>query len=271
MTACRISSWSTSTGSRSMPTARRIACRRVNDCTCSASCVRPCSTPTSTRSCIAISSGSNILVTKAGVPKLLDFGIAKLLTLETAGTLANATIAGLRPMTPAYASPEQVRGEPVTPVSDVYALGVLLYELLTECSPYCVTGETLSEMARVICEHEPEKPSAAIGCTPQVSTSNGLPGSASIRDPAGVTRYADTAAQRRSLVGYLDNIVLMALRKEPSRRYASVAQFADDVRRHLEGHTVLARRDTLRYRTAKFLSRNRAAVVSASAAVIVTI
>jgi eukaryotic-like serine/threonine-protein kinase len=179
----------------------------------------------------------NILVTEEGVPKLLDFGIAKLLAAEDAGIMANATTVGLRPMTPAYASPEQVRGEPVTPLSDVFALGLLLYELLTERRPYQVAGDTPADIARAICEEEAEKPSTTV----------------------------------RSLAGDLDKIVLMALRKEPSRRYPSVAQFANDLRSYLEGRPVLARRDSLSYRAAKFVTRNKAAVVSAVAAVMVTV
>jgi serine/threonine protein kinase/tetratricopeptide (TPR) repeat protein len=207
---------------------------------------------------------ANILVTPDGVPKLLDFGIAKLLNPDLSPFTLEATESAVRLMTPDYASPEQVRGAQITTASDVYSLGVLLYELLTGHKPYRITSYQPHEIARVICEQEPEKPSTAINRVEQgtrpVST-----GPASLT-PQSVSRSRDSRPEklRRQLEGDLDNIILMAMRKEPERRYASVEQFAEDVRRHLEGLPVIARKDTLGYRGGKFIRRHKAAVFAAA-------
>ena len=178
---------------------------------------------------------SNILVTRAGIPKLLDFGIAKVLHSED--PLAAVTMTGVRVMTPEYASPEQVRGLPITTATDIYSLGVLLYELLTKQKPYRLATRTAEEFSRAVVNQIPERPSTAVA--------TGGPG----RLP-----------NDKSLRGDLDTIVLMALRKEPERRYSSVAQFSEDIRRHLEGLPVVARKDTLRYRAGKFIRRHKAGV-----------
>ena len=214
---------------------------------------------------------ANVLVTADGTPKLLDFGIAKLLNPELGGQTIAPTADGLQLMTPEYASPEQVRGEPVTTATDVYSLGVLLYELLTGRRPYRLTSRIAGR------DRAGDLPLGA-GATEHGGDPDGRAG----RDPAdGVTRRGDsrsrTAAQaerprpvdpqrlRRRLAGDLDNIVLKALSKEPARRYASVDQFSEDIRRHLAGLPVIARKDTLRYRAAKFVRRNRTVVAAAVA------
>jgi serine/threonine protein kinase/tetratricopeptide (TPR) repeat protein len=210
---------------------------------------------------------ANVLVTPDGTPKLLDFGIAKLLNAELAHQTLVPTVPGLALMTPEYASPEQVRGDNVTTATDVYSLGVLLYELLTGRRPYRLTSRVPSEIARVICEAVPARPSTAITDIATAVANEAL----TISDPSGSptevpsggrSRPVDTERLRRRLAGDLDNIVLKALNKEPARRYASVDQFSEDVRRHLAGLPVIARKDTLGYRTAKFVARNRGAVVA---------
>lgn len=177
----------------------------------------------------------NILVTADGEPKLLDFGIAKLLTADDAAL--SVTIAEHQRLTPAYASPEQVRSEPITTVSDVYSLGTLLYEILTgkNAHRFSVPQPPPTELLRVVAQEEPVRPSAAA---------------------------ADSSNERR-LRGDLDNIVLKALRKEPARRYAGVGSFALDIRRYLERKPVTARKDTLSYRGAKFVQRNKLGVAAA--------
>ena len=206
---------------------------------------------------------ANILVTAGGVPKLLDFGIAKLLNPDTPSQTVDLTGVSMRLMTPEYASPEQVRGEPITTASDVYSLGVLLYELVTGHRPYRITGRSQLDLVRIICEGEPDKPSTAVARNETVSAKDGE--TRVELSPESVSRNRDSQPDklRRRLKGDIDNIVLMAMRKEPQRRYSSADQLASDIKRHLDGLPVIARKDTLGYRSTKFIKRNRVGVAAA--------
>jgi eukaryotic-like serine/threonine-protein kinase len=175
----------------------------------------------------------NMLVTAEGVPKLLDFGIAKLLCApELLGVAAPHTRTGYSAMTPDYASPEQIRGEPVTTATDVYSLGAVLYEILTGQRPHRLTSYDLQELHSAICESDPHAPSTAGGA---------------------------------ALKGDLDTIVLKAMHRDPARRYRSVEQFSEDLLRHLQNRPVLARPDTIRYRVSRFAARHRWSIAAAAA------
>ncbi len=181
---------------------------------------------------------ANVLVTADGIPKLLDFGIAKLIGDDASRENAALTRMNERLMTPEYASPEQVRGQAITTATDVYSLGVLLYELLTDHRPFKIGSANPIDILRTIDTTEPPRPST--------------------QGPG-------------ELRGDLDNIVLMAMRKEPARRYASVDHFSEDIRRYLDGFPVLAREDTWRYRAGKFVRRHRWAVTAAAVFLVVLI
>ena len=196
---------------------------------------------------------SNILVTADGQPKLLDFGIAKMLRAAEGESerMASPTQTGTKLMTPEYASPEQVRGGSITTATDVYALGVLLYRLLSGRPPYVAEDQSIAALQIAICGTTPEVPSR------EVMRQGGENAAGQLENESiAALRGTSVERLRRELAGDLDQIVLTALRKEPERRYLSVALFAQDIRSHLEGKAVSARGDTWAYRTSKLLRRH---------------
>ncbi len=214
---------------------------------------------------------SNILVATDGADgkptvKLLDFGIAKLLN-PNLGPAAFPVTRTIPVMTPEYASPEQVRGEPLSTASDVYSLGVVLYELLSGHRPYRLTRGTPAEVVRVVCEAEPERPSTKVVRDETIRRGGG-PEETISAAAVGDARDASPERLRRRLRGDLDAIVLKTLRKEPQRRYASAEQLHHDLDRYLSGAPVLAHRDSRSYRLGKFVRRHRNSVLAAGAVVL---
>ncbi len=199
---------------------------------------------------------SNILVNKEGQVKLLDFGIAKLLNEE--GDLMTRT--GMRVMTPEYASPEQIRGERGTTAMDIYSLGVLLYELLSGHRPYQLKKLSAGEIEQIICEREPIRPSTATTIVEKFPSADGV--DTITPDDVGKARSIPPERLKRRLTGDLDNIVLMALRKDSQRRYASVEQFSEDIKRHLRKLPVIARPDEIIYRATQFTRRHTVGVLA---------
>lgn len=185
---------------------------------------------------------SNILVTSDGTPKLLDFGISKLLDANETGGSQPMTILGA--MTPEYASPEQIKGEPLTTAADIYSLGVVLFKILTGSYPYDFKGKTNGNLLKEITDSEPFRPSAVAGAA------------------GGKANSKFQIPNPKSLAGDLDNIILKALSKEPERRYQTVEQFSADVWRYIDGLPVLARPATFSYRASKFYGRNKVQVLA---------
>lgn len=200
---------------------------------------------------------SNILITADGSPRLIDFGIARLFNPQLGFQSDDPSHSEQRALTPAYASPEQATGKPITTAADIYSLGVILYELLTGVRPHHVDSDSPDEWARVVSERAPKRPSDMV--REQVTANNGQTATVSLER----ANNPSLPRLQRTLRGDLDRIVLMALEREPAARYLSASQFAADIEHHLSGEPVLAGPDSFLYRTRKFVARHRWGVAAA--------
>ena len=210
---------------------------------------------------------SNILVDATGHAKLLDFGIAKVLDADSTPGETPHTRSHTHLMTPVYASPEQIQGQPVTTASDIYQLGLLLYELVSGRWPYHLAEHRPIAVARAIIEDEPTRPSSALAD----ATSSRVEDDHATAETISTARRTSATKLKRALAGDLDNIALAALRKEPDRRFGAVAQLIDDVESFLEGRPVSARSDSFVYRAEKLVVRHKAAFTTAATALVLLV
>jgi serine/threonine protein kinase/Tfp pilus assembly protein PilF len=201
----------------------------------------------------------NVLVNKEGRPKLLDFGIAKLMDEELNENEEGLTKTGMWHLTPEYASPEQIKGESITTRSDIYSLGILLYQLLTGHQAYRITVNSPVAIGKIITDEQVIKPSDKFQSTEEISSSDGT-----IKHitPQSISNSRNEKPEKifQHLKGDIDNIILKAIHKDPVRRYTSAEQFSEDIRRHLIGLPVIARKDTIKYRFSKFVQRHKVGV-----------